>query len=891
MEFSGFLTRCRSVVEERGELVDHAPTGAMASAIEPLAGALAGVRVLELASGLAGPYATWLLCDQGADVVKVECPPTPEAEEGGDWYRAFPGFETLGRGKRSTVIDITTPTGAAQLAAMIPSFDAVVVDVTQAEAAAATDSGGLDYSYEALAAIHPRIVYVAVPPFGSDTSVVDSLRISSAARKHASPALLSAVTGMMHTQISATGEPVYHVLPLVSYGTGVQAALAVVAGLVAERRCGPDAPTADAPAHDDGLTAKKAGAPSPFLAYEVSQLAGSMALLHSADRKMLVKHPMGAVGPIACYRCFEAGDGQWFFLACANEGFFRRMLRAVGLEHLESDPRLKDAWVFTNQEPGPRELLVPTLEATFRSQPRAHWIKVFDDADVPVQIVQSRDAFRESRFVAANKMRVRVEHPTHGFVDMIGVPVALQNTPGRVRCRAPTLGEHTGHVEPLPIADSVKASIDAFPAPPSPAPRTLGGAGGDAPASADSGGEVDGDRAAEVARWPANEASIDGPLAGIRVLDLSSYIAGPLGPRHLAALGADVIKVESPGGDAFRSHAGFGDFNQGKRSVVINLKTKEGKALLRSFVRHADVVVENFRPAVSARIGVDYDTLKLVNPRLIYLSAPGFGSYMEIAHKPAFDPLLQSLSGAVLAQGGGKEPSLHTIPLNDAMTAALSAFGVATALYHRERTGEGQRVLCSLTATSLAIQAAEFTVYDDAPEPPLGGPAFAGPSATERWYATADDKRLFVDAGDAATRATLLRVVLGADSKPDAEEDEVTEALRGAFSRKVLDEWLAMLGDAGVPAAAITPCNAQWELEGLRLAGITAPQATLEGEGHVAPKLGALLRPLVEVAAAPPRVPHRAPKFAEHTHAALSAAGLSDEDIRGLVACNGVKEA
>merc|ERR1719238_2079263 len=161
---------------------------------------------------------------------------------------------------------------------------------------------------------------------------------------------------------------------------------------------------------------------------------------------MLNQHPMGACGPIAPYRCYRAGDGKWFFLACANETFFKRMLAAVGLPELADHPDAADAWVFTNQAPAPRELLVPRLEAAFDSKPRSHWISVLQAADVPVAPIQSRDEFFASDFVKENKMRVEVDHPLHGRVSMMGVPIKLTACPGRVLRRAPLYGEHTATV-------------------------------------------------------------------------------------------------------------------------------------------------------------------------------------------------------------------------------------------------------------------------------------------------------------------------------------------------------------------------------------------------------------------------------------------------------------
>lgn len=122
-------------------------------------------------------------------------------------------------------------------------------------------------------------------------------------------------------------------------------------------------------------------------------------------------------------RCYRAGDGNWFFLACANKRFFCRMMEVVGLKHLVTHPDAADAWVFTNQADAPRDLLVPQLEATFGSKPRAHWLQVLQEADVPVAPIQSRDEFFASQFVTENDMSVTVEHPLHGqYVAVMLIP-------------------------------------------------------------------------------------------------------------------------------------------------------------------------------------------------------------------------------------------------------------------------------------------------------------------------------------------------------------------------------------------------------------------------------------------------------------------------------------
>jgi crotonobetainyl-CoA:carnitine CoA-transferase CaiB-like acyl-CoA transferase len=212
-----------------------------------------------------------------------------------------------------------------------------------------------------------------------------------------------------------------------------------------------------------------------------------------------------------------------------------------------------------------------------------------------------------------------------------------------------------------------------------------------------------------------------GPLDGIKVLDLCSYLAGPYGCTLLADLGADVIKIESPRGDMLRqfpsSLAGESRFflgtNRGKRALALDLKQPEGLAVLHRMVEKADVLVENFRPSVPARLGIDYPRLRAINTRLIYAGLTGYGDTGPLSEQGGFDQVLQCLSGMAVFQGGGSDtPQLVLGSVLDYFTSALLAYGVAAALYHRERSGSGQYLSLSLLRSALTIQAGRFVWAD-----------------------------------------------------------------------------------------------------------------------------------------------------------------------------------
>ena len=208
-----------------------------------------------------------------------------------------------------------------------------------------------------------------------------------------------------------------------------------------------------------------------------------------------------------------------------------------------------------------------------------------------------------------------------------------------------------------------------------------------------------------------------GPLGGITVVDLCSYLAGPYGCTLLADLGASVMKIESPQGDMLRqfpsSLAGESRFflgtNRGKRALALDLKQPEGLAVLHRIVEMADVLVEIFRPSVPARLGIDYPRLKAINPRLVYCGLTGYGDSGPLSEKGGFDQVLQCLSGIAVFQGAAAgAPQVVLGSVLDYFTSALLAYGVAAALYHRERSGQGQYLSLSLLRSALTIQAGRF---------------------------------------------------------------------------------------------------------------------------------------------------------------------------------------
>ena len=214
-----------------------------------------------------------------------------------------------------------------------------------------------------------------------------------------------------------------------------------------------------------------------------------------------------------------------------------------------------------------------------------------------------------------------------------------------------------------------------------------------------------------------------GPLAGIRVLDLSAYIAAPYGCTLLADQGAEVIKVEPPGGDNLRAYPSslksegraFLGVNRGKSSIVLDLKVPAALDVLLRLLTDADVLVHNFRPGVAERLGIGFEQLSALNERLVYCAVSGYGETGPLRKKAGYDQVLQTMTGICTLQGSSEKPQIVYGSVVDYYAAALLAGGVSSALYQRERTGKGQYVGISLLRSALAMQSARFIWAEDEP--------------------------------------------------------------------------------------------------------------------------------------------------------------------------------
>lgn len=392
------------------------------------------------------------------------------------------------------------------------------------------------------------------------------------------------------------------------------------------------------------------------------------------------------------------------------------------------------------------------------------------------------------------------------------------------------------------------------------------------------------------------EISLDGkkaagPLSGVRVLDLSAVVSGPLCSQVLGDLGADVIKVEAPGGDATRrlgmpdecGYTGwFLNFNRNKRGVCLNLKTPEGLDVVRRLARDADVFIENFRPGVADRLGVGYESLSAENPRLLFVSITGFGPDGPYRDRPAYDSVIQGYGGFMPTQGADAEPTLVRSIAADKVSAMTATYAVLAALYDREKNGgRGQRIDIPMLDSWVAYILPDVFLdraYADKPDP---GPA---PNLHRTW-ATKDGHVVMMLIEDHQFHA-MCRVVDREDLITDPRCATIIDRFMNAASlfpeieaelaRRTTQELLDRAAEFGAPLA---PANDIKDL-------MNDPQAKHAKIVMDVPheKAGNLryLRSPARFSQTPTAFHAHPPGLGEHNEQVLREAGYSDDEIEAL---------
>lgn len=375
------------------------------------------------------------------------------------------------------------------------------------------------------------------------------------------------------------------------------------------------------------------------------------------------------------------------------------------------------------------------------------------------------------------------------------------------------------------------------------------------------------------------------PLSGIKVLDLTRVRAGPTCVRQLADWGADVVKIEMPAGldqgdpmGGPREGPDFQNLHRNKRGLTLNLKTPEGVAILKRLAEGADVVVENFRPDVKHRLGIDYEALSAVNPRLIYASISGFGQDGPYADRPGFDQIAQGMGGLMSITGEpGRGPMRVGIPIADLCAGIFAAMGILIALYERERSGRGQWVQSSLLqaqAFMLDFQAARWLMAGEVPgqagnDHPTSIPTGVFPTSDGHINIAASGNAIWARCARALGHPEWLEDERFKTAQSRSENRAALNALIAETTRtNTSAHWVETLNAAGVPCGPIYNIRQVFEDPQVRHLGIAQ---ALDGVRYVG-------QPFT-LSRTPSAIRRHPPKLGEHTEEILAEAGYSPDQI------------
>ena len=723
-----------------------------------MAGVLDGIGVLDLTSGIGGPMATMLLADHGAHVTKIEPP-------GGDPGRAFSGAQVWHRSKRSAELDLHDATDRERLHALARGADVLVHGLEADEEAAL----GLDFA--ALHASNPRLIVCAITAYGG---------VAAHAGRPGRDALVAARTGQHYEARGTAGGtlarlggvepflpglevpegcetgahrdgPLVAGVPWLSAATCYQALIAISAALLVRERTGRGQRVA-----------------TSMLQGALTTTMGGWQRAAHADADNWQSWVVDSRAPKAVFRC---ADGRWVHQWTPLPSFVLSVSEGDELAVTDDTTGVKDAPLRIGVDSAEILLLhhyIPLMAERFAKFPAAAWVELAAEKKVPLQPIRSPEEALLDPWCVDDGCVIEVDDPRLGPVRQVGRVYELHACP-----TAPP----TAPVAPGTHNDEVLAEADALLASPP---------------------------AVERSTTPAPAA----PLSGVKVLDLGLAVAGPWGTMMLADLGADVIKVNALHDDYWMAtHIAMG-CNRGKRSIALNLKDPAAMAVLHRLVEEADVVQHNMRYDAAVRLGVDYESLRAVNPRIVYCHTRGFergpreglpGNDQTGAALAGPDWLDGGLDGSVDGEGG--IPYWPVVSLGDTGNGFLSTVAMLQALYHRDRTGEGQFVDTSIVYAHLLNASMSWVTADGtrAGDRPSLDAMQLGFTAAHRMYETADG--WLVVAATAGDERDRLASVVG------TTVDDATpfEALEATFATRPATEWFARLDAAGVPCEVSDP--------------------------------------------------------------------------------------
>ena len=538
---------------------------------------------------------------------------------------------------------------------------------------------------------HDRLVHCSITAYGAYGPLKDEPTDHD---------LVAARTGILASQPSYRGGPVHVVHPVAYVGAALLAALGICAALYRREKTG-------------------AGA-----RVETSLMSGALlytpkAVSDAIPVRNVLPSPQGG-GPF--YSVFECSDGEWLQIGCIHSGFVDLASAVIGVaDVIASTPEFGDGrWPATEEA---RRRLFDIVADRIRTRPSDEWIEELWAADVPCDLTRSAQEAMSDQQIIHDGLVHQLEDPVLGRTGMLGLPIKLTATPGQIRGPRARRGGFQTRLYPEQVDRSHSR-------------RSGGGTSPRAPKNPDA------ETGSSHSSLLSTHSSFPLPLSGVRIMEMTNVIAGPVAGRLLADLGAEMVKFESLDGDISRPAwaSGFISYNTNKLSVSVNTRTDEGKDVARRLAATSDAILANMRPGATDRMGLDSATLKELNPALIQSHVTAYGWDGPYSHRPGVDPIAQAITGLQHAQGGYDGPPVYLGVLApcDYTGGALGALGTVLALVARERHGIAQQVNTSLLAAGALVCVDGFMRYEGMSPRPLPDSDQYGIDSLRRVYRTSD---------------------------------------------------------------------------------------------------------------------------------------------------------
>jgi len=808
-----------------------------------MAGPCDGLVVLDFSWGMAGGLATAVLADFGSEVIKIE-PPT------GDPFRNHPAWLAWNRGKKSAVLALKTVEGRMQAQRLAEQADVVLESFRPG----AAHRLGIDYA--TLSAINPRIVYASISGWGQQGP------LSQIAGYEGVVAAKSGRMASFEGQMNRAG-PAYAAVQVGTWAASQAAVRGILAALLARDTNG------------RGQWVQTSILQN-MIPYDLADL-----MMRQLSRKDPERFPPDFLGarlrlPMLQYIPVRTKDGHWLQHANLMDRLFRAYLKAVGLGWVLEEELFKNAPTMNHES---REALRELILNKMQERTLDAWMAVYmTDGNIAAEpFLPAAEGMKHEQFVH-NSHAVEIADPRVGRLTALGVLARLSDTPGEVGGAAPDLGQHTAEI------------LERIASAPKEAP--LGNYG------QDHGGSHD-------------RAPVKPLLDGITILDFSMVIAGPYAAAMLAEMGARVVKVDAtPEREQTISiGGGMAPLNlknyAGKEAIQVNLQSPEGQKIIHELIARSDVLLHNFRPGVTERLAIDWDTCRRINPRLIHVYVGAYGASGPHSRRPGAHPIPGALLGGALRQAGRANPPPPDQPMNleeikevsrllmranesnpDPNTSQAIATSILLALRARARNGRGQAVEVTMLQANGWANADEAYDYTGRPRRLLPDEQCYGLNALYRLYQTSKGWVFLACMFDREWQAFCHAV-----NRPDLLTDA---RFASATARKEHD---SELGGEIERVFAMRPA-ALWE-QLLTALGVACVQADIDIgtflEEHPqaaanrmvvevdSPRFGKYLRhgAIIDFSNAPGRLKHGS--FAgEHTVPVMQELGYSDAEITEL---------